>query len=108
MLNSSILSGGSLGPLSQYIEPYLTHIKEQGYALASMHEQVCVLKMFDRWLKRRGRGVRDMNEALTCNFLRRAMKRRSPKSAAPSTLRRLLELLRQMGATPPAKAARPS
>lgn len=49
-----------------------------------------------------------MTEAVTCDFLQRVIKGRYPKDAAPAALRRLLEMLRQIGATPAAKAARPS
>jgi site-specific recombinase XerD len=107
-MNAKFTSGDSFGPLSPYIEPYLTQVKEQGYALASMYEQVSVLKMFARWLNRSGLGVRDMNEAVTGDFLCRVVKSRYPKNAASSTLRRLLALLRRIGATPPAKPACPS
>ena len=107
MNTKSIPSGGPFGPLSPYINPYLTQIREQGYAVASIYEQVCALKMFDRWLERTGHEVRDLNEAVICDFLSR-LKSGYPRNAAPSTLRRLLAMLRQMGVTPAAKATRPS
>ena len=103
MQNSSIPSSGSFGPLSPYINPYLTQIRAKGYKARSICDQVCALKIFGRWLKRTGREVRDLTEAVTCHFLRRY-----PKDAAPATLRRLLALLRRIGATPAATASRPS
>ncbi len=103
----SIPSGGSYGPLSSYIEQYRTQVKEQGYAVWSVYEQIRVLKMFGRWLERTGREVRELNEEVTSDFLRR-LKRGYPKNAAPSTLRRLLAMLRRIEVTPAAKAARHS
>jgi site-specific recombinase XerD len=64
--------------------------------------------MFGRWLKRTGREVQDLTEAVTCDFLRRVIKGRYAKAAAPATLRQLLVMLRRIGATPEAKTERPS
>jgi site-specific recombinase XerD len=100
MNTKSILSGGSSGPLFPYINQYLAEIREQGYAVGSFYEQVCTLKMLDRWLQQTGREVRDLNEAVTADFLRCVIKHRYPKNAAPSTLRRLLAMLCRIGATP--------
>ena len=108
MQNSSTPSGGSFGPLSPYINPYLTQIRAEGYAARSIHDQVCALNLFGRWLKRTGRAVRDLTEAVTCDFLQRVIKGRYPKDAAPAALRRLLAMLRRIGATPAVKVARPS
>ena len=93
MKTKSILSGGSFGPLLPYINQYRTEIKEQEYAAGSICEQICVLKLFDRWLKRRGLEVRDLNEAVSHDFLGR-LKRGYPKNAARSTLQRLLAMRR--------------
>ena len=103
MQNSSLPSGGSFGPLSPYIKPYLSQIRTQGYAARSIKDQVCALKMFGRWLQRTGREVRDLTEAVTCDFF----KGRYRQYAATAALRRLLAMLRRIGATPAAKTARP-
>ena len=108
MNTESILSGGSFGPLAPHVNSYLNQVKAQGYAVGSLYEQVCALKMFGRWLERSGRQVRDINEAVAGYFLRRVLQRSYPKNAAPATLRRLLVMLRQVGAIPEAQAASPS
>src|SRR5436309_2129125 len=108
MKTESIPPGDPFGPLSPYIDPYLTQVKEQGYARASLFEQVCALKMLGRWLKRTGRGVWDLNEVLLHNFRRRVLKGGYTKNAGASTLRRLLGMLRRIGATPAAKPAQSS
>ena len=107
MKTKSILSGGSFGPLFPYINQYRTEVKEQGYAVGSICEQICVLKLFDRWLKRRGLEVRDLNEAVAHDFFGR-LKRGYPKNAARSTLQRLLAMLRRIGVTPVVAPAQPS
>jgi site-specific recombinase XerD len=104
----SIPSDGSFGPLSPYINAYLAQIKEQGYAAGSIYEQVYALKLFGRWLRRTGREVRDLDEEVARDFLERVIKHRYPKNAAPSTLQRLLAMLRRMGATPAAEAEQPT
>ena len=38
-------SDGSFGPLSSYINPYLAHVKAQGFAVGSFKEQLHVLKL---------------------------------------------------------------
>ena len=82
--------GGSFGPLSLYIKPYLAQVREQGYAVGSLYEQLHVLKMCDRWMKRTEREVRDLDEAAMRGCLRRVGRRGYGKNAGASTLRRLL------------------
>ena len=74
MNTKPILSGGSSGPLFPYINLYLTQLKEQGYAAGSFYEQIHVLKACDRWLKETGRDVRDLDESITRECLRRVIK----------------------------------
>jgi len=107
MQKPSITSGGSFGPLSPYINAYLVQIKEQGYAVGSINEQLRVLKMFGHWLQRRGREVGELDEGIAGHFLR-GIKRSYSQSYATPTLRRLLSVLRRIGATPEAEAPRPS
>jgi site-specific recombinase XerD len=108
MNTKSIPPDGPFGPLSFHINTYLTHVRKQGYAQGSICEQVCALKMLGRWLVRTGRGVQDLNEAASREFLRQAVKNRYPKNAARATVRRLLAMLRKSGVIPPAKPSHPS
>ena len=98
---------GPFGPLAPHIDGYLAQVKEQGYAVGSIYEQVCALKMFGRWLKRTDRGVQDLNESATREFLCH-LEPGYPKNAAPTTLQRLLAMLRRIGIIPEAQAARSS
>ena len=108
MQNLFILPSGSSGPLFPYINPYLTQLKEQGYAAGSFYEQIHILKVCDRWLKRTGRDVHDLDESVARECLLRVIKGGYGKNAGSSTLRRLLAMLRRIGVTPEAKAACPS
>jgi integrase/recombinase XerD len=103
----STTSSGSFGPLSLYIDPYLAQVREQGYAVGSLYEQVHVVKMCDRWMKRTGRAAHDLDEAAMRDCLRRVARHGYGKKAAASTLRRLLGMLRRMGAAPPPKTEFP-
>ena len=101
MQKPSITSCGSLGPLSPYIGPYLAQIEEQGFGAQSLREQTHVLRACSRWLERTGRGVRDLNEDVADECLRRVIKPSSVgRNSAPATLRRFLAMLRRIGLTP--------
>lgn len=104
----STTSGGSYGPLSSFIAPYLAQAREQGYAARSLYEQVHILKVCDRWMKRTGRDGRDLDEAAMRDCLRLVSRRGYGRNAGASTLRRLLGMLRRIGAAPPPKAERPN
>ena len=43
------------GAAFSYFDLYLTQLKEQGYAVGSLYEQIHILKTCDCWLKRTGR-----------------------------------------------------
>lgn len=104
----STTSGGSYGPLSSFIAPYLAQAREQGYAARSLYEQVHILKVCDRWMQRTGRDGRDLDEAAMRDCLRLVSRRGYGRNAGASTLRRLLGMLRRIGAAPPPKAERPN
>jgi hypothetical protein len=80
-------------------EPYVGLVREQGYAPASVHEHVRVIAMFSQSVQRSGCEIRDLDEAVVERFLYRELKGQWPHVSAPATLRRLLKMLRQMGAT---------
>jgi site-specific recombinase XerD len=99
----STKSSGSFGPLSLFINRYLAQVREQGYAAGSVYEQIHILKVCDRWMKQTGRDVRDLDETIMRDCLRRVSRHGYGRNAGASTLRRLLGMLRRIGATPAAK-----
>ena len=57
--------------------------------------------MFSQWLERSGCEIRDLDESVTERFLYHELKARWPHVCAPAILRRLLALLRRIGAVLP-------
>src|SRR5437016_4399367 len=102
-----IIQSPPVGPLFPYIEPYTALLNEQGFAPASIHEQIRVIEMFNQSLQRSGCEIRDLNEAIVERFLCSELKGQWPHVSAPATLRRLLAMLRRLGATLPGKLAPP-
>jgi hypothetical protein len=98
---SKIIERAPVGPLSPYIESYIALINEPGFAPPSVYEQIRVIVMFSQWLDRSGCEIRDLDESVTERFLYRELKARWPHVCAPAILRRLLALLRRIGAVPP-------
>jgi len=101
-------SCSSYGPLSSFIAPYFDQARKQGYSDSSLWAQIQVLKVCDRWMKQTGRNAGDLDEAVLRAFLRLLSRRVYGRNTGPSTLRRLLKMLRELGVSPPTKAERPS
>lgn len=95
---SKIIERAPVGPLSPYIESYIALVNEQGFAPPSVYEQIRVIVMFSQWLERSGCEIRDLDESVTERFLYQELKARWPHVCAPAILRRLLALLRRIGA----------
>jgi site-specific recombinase XerD len=94
---SKIIECGPVGPLSRYIDSYIRLLNEEGYAPASVRDHVRVVVMFGESLRRSGCEIRDLNEAIAKRFLYHEPK--GQWHCAPATLRRLLAMLRRIGAT---------
>lgn len=101
-------SSGSCGPLFPFIDPYLDEAREQGFAAKSIWSQVKVLNACACWMEQTGIGVGDLDEAAMRDCLRCISWCRPSRNVGSSTLRRLLGMLRRIGAAPPAKAGCPS
>ena len=95
------------GPLSPYIESYAALIRSQGYHPETIRLQIRLIGRLDRWLRRSGRNLRGLNESVIEQFFRHGLKRRWSHLSHPATLRRLLTLLRGIGAIPMAEEAKP-
>jgi site-specific recombinase XerD len=104
---SKFIESAPVGPLSPYIESYVTLANEQGFAPSSVYEQIRVIVMFSQSFERSGCEIRALDESVTERFLYHELKERWPHVCAPATLRRLLTLLRRLGVVPPAKPAPP-
>ena len=88
------------GPLARYVDAFALRLCEQGYATFSIKYRIRLTGALSRWMRRRGLGVRDLDEQTTGKFLQcRGRKRRICLGDAP-TLRDLLEHFRQTGVIP--------
>lgn len=98
------------GPLFEFVAVFLEKEKSLGYKPESTatltHLQL--ISRLNLWLVRRRRSLKDLNEAVIERFLRHArMSRNYHRSGAPTACRRLLALLREVGAIPPADQSTP-
>ena len=100
---ASKIEGGPSGLPSPYISQYIELIRAQGYAAGSIRYHLSLLVYFDGWLARTGHRLGDVDETLIEKFLDPLVRAKWAHVSAPATMRRLLAMLRGIGATPPAK-----
>ena len=98
------------GPLFEYVAAFLEKEKSLGYRPESTatltHLQL--ISRLNLWLARRRRPLKDLNEEVVERFLKQARKDRNyHRAGAPTTMRRLLQLLREAGAIAPADRPAP-
>lgn len=92
------------GPLGTYIDRIAAWYDEQGYGRNYAVASLKSVDRFGRWLDRRRVELRDVDEQLIDRYVLQC-----PVDAHPGTrvaLRRLLAVLREGGASPPALVAR--
>jgi Phage integrase, N-terminal SAM-like domain len=88
---------------ARYLNAYTALIKERGYSPASVRNHVQLLKRFSKWLRKGRTKICVLDEIVVERFLR-CVHGASPKRRDDAaTLYRLLHLLRDQGATWPAK-----
>lgn len=89
------------GPLVPHVGRYIERARDEGYPPRTVLNHVQLIASLNEYLRRTGRGTRNVDERLIARFIRREPRARW--SPGPSvTLRRLLALLRETKATPPA------
>ena len=83
------------GPLTPYIDAFLRLLSTQGYSRASILLYTRLVADFSRWLKNKGVS----GEEITADHAGRYLRTRArPARGGASTLKQLLNLLRQEGA----------
>ena len=65
-----VLSRTPEGPLVPHIEPFAVSLREQGYALASIHRHVLLAACFSRWLQQQGVSLRSITSDHPPRYLR--------------------------------------
>ena len=103
LTNFKNVQGLDSGPLCRHIQPYISHVHEQGYTLKTIRYHLRLMANFNRWLVRTGRGLRDLNETTIEAFLPRLFGQRTWRAGERPALLRMLCILRETRAIPPAK-----
>ena len=62
------------GPRAPHIGPFADSLREQGYALVSIHRHVLLAACFSRWLKQRGVSLRSITSDHPARYLRYRMR----------------------------------
>ena len=102
------LSRAPEGPLTTYIEPFARSLREQGYVLDSIHQQVLLAACFSDWLRQRGVALRGITSDHSQRYLRYRAGRVRPCRGDAAALRHLLNYLRRERVIPTEKVpARP-
>ena len=97
------------GPLGAYVEGFGALLDARGYARATEKEQLQFVAEFGRWLDRRRLGIDDVDERRGTEFVRARRRRGRVGRGDGTTLRALLEHLRQLGVIPaPTPAVAPT
>ena len=87
------LSRAPKGPLVTYIEPFARSLREQGYVLDSIHQQVLLAACFSEWLKQREVAPRGITSDHPQRYLRYRARQVRPGRGDAAALRHLLDFL---------------
>src|ERR1017187_1913864 len=95
IIDSNLLERLRVGPLSPYLDVYLTRVEQEKFLPSSVPCQVYAIARFSRWLEQMNVLLEDLDEARVQGFLGR-----DPgvvHHPEPSTIRRLVVVLREVG-----------
>jgi hypothetical protein len=88
------------GPLGAYLEGFAALLGARGYARATEKEKLRVVADFSRWLDRWRLEIDDVDERRGTEFVRARRRRGRVGRGDGTTVRTLLEHLRQIGVIP--------
>lgn len=94
---------GRLEDWAGHLNTYTTLVKEQGYSLGSVRNQVRLISNFLTWLRTRHTEIGSLDEAAVQRFLRYPQNARRTRRSGTAALDRFLHLLREQGVIPPPK-----
>ena len=95
------------GPLGAYLESFGALLDAHGYARATEQPKLQLVATFSRWLARRGLAIGGVDERRGTEFVRARRTRRRAHRGDGTTIRMLLEHLRQSGVIPAPPVAVP-
>ena len=90
-----VLSRMPEGPLAAYIGPFAESLREQGYAVVSIHKQVLLAACFSRWLKQRRVCLRSITADHPTRYLRYRARQVRPYLGDAAALSHVLAFLRR-------------
>ena len=99
----STITGVRVGRLAKYLDAYITLLKNQGFSAVSTQTQIRLIDKFNQWLQRKHAELYDLDEIVIERFFKSRQNSGGTRRGDTATLGRLLRLLRQQGATRPAK-----
>jgi len=89
------------GPLGPYIDPFAQHLAQQGYARASIYDKLRLVAKLSGWMACLPLDLAELDEQQVAAFLQDLhQRRRRARRGDVSTLRTLLEQLRNLGVIP--------
>jgi len=95
VIDSKLIERLRVGPLSPYLDAYLTRVEQEGFLPSSVPRQIYAIARFSRWLERMDYSLQDLDESGVRDFLGR-----DPGVVhypERSTIRRLFIVLRELG-----------
>lgn len=103
IIDSKLLERLRVGPLSPYLDIYLTRVEQEGFLPSSVPYQIYAIARFSRWLERMNVPLEGLDESGVRDFLGRdpGVVHRHERS----TIRRLVVVLREVGVV---RAKRPA
>jgi hypothetical protein len=104
-IDPNLLDRLRVGVLAPYFDQYLQRIQQLGFLPSSVPMQMYAITRFSKWLHKHSIDLRQLDEAIVDQFLKRDAD--LVHTAEPAPLRRVLAMLREMEVTP-AKPSEPS
>lgn len=95
-----VLSRAPEGPLAPHINSFAESVREQGYAMSSIHRQVLLAACFSRWLGQQRVGLRSIASGHAARYLRYRAQHVRPQAGDATAIRHLIGFLRREGVVP--------
>jgi site-specific recombinase XerD len=103
-LSSHYIQGARFGALCPHVRPYITLVQNKGYKPTTILGQLRLIARLSRWLLRMDYDLGRLDERVLERFRKcEQKKRQTSANGARVTLQRLLGVLRDAKATPPAE-----
>lgn len=99
--SSRVVRGLKNRPLGQHFDLYVERHRQAGDSHAITQRFLSLVQDFGHWLKAKGKGVEEIEEALVRAYLTERARHRPTRQSDAQALRRLLTMLREANVIPP-------